>query len=54
MTDPEMTEADLIACEWSDYRKEYGVSRNALTEARKAFEAGWKAARGESFDGVLR
>ncbi|WP_280245556.1 hypothetical protein [Nocardia abscessus] len=49
--DPEMTEDDLIACEWSDYRKEYGVSEHALTEAHKAFRAGWKAAHGKSFEG---
>lgn len=51
MADPEMTEADLLACEWSDYRKGYGVSAVALTEAHKAFIAGWEAARGKSFEG---
>ncbi len=51
MSDPRMTEDDLIACEWSDYRKKYGVSGRALIAAHKAFTAGWEAARGKSFEG---
>ncbi|MEV4127053.1 hypothetical protein [Nocardia sp. NPDC049707] len=51
MSDTEMTEADLVACEWSDYRKEYGASRDPLKAARQAFIAGWEAARGKSFEG---
>ncbi|MFR9773131.1 hypothetical protein [Nocardia sp. SC052] len=49
--DPEMTEEDLIACEWCDYRTAFGVSEHALTETHKAFRAGWEAARGKSFEG---
>lgn len=36
---------------WSDYRKEYGVSAGTLSEAHKAFLAGWEAALGKSFEG---
>jgi hypothetical protein len=39
------------ACEWSDYRKAYGVSAHALSEAHKAFIAGWEAGQGKSFEG---
>jgi hypothetical protein len=46
-----MAEADLIACEWSDYRKGYGVPEAALMHAHKAFKAGWEAARGKSLEG---
>src|SRR3546814_14931805 len=37
-----------IACAWSDYRKEYGVSPGKEERAREheAFKAGWAAARG--------
>lgn len=43
------------ACEWSDYRKAYGVSEAALTEAHKAFIAGWQAGQGKSFEeGAVR
>lgn len=37
-----------MACAWSDYRKDYGVSNDAVTRAREheAFVAGWQAARG--------
>lgn len=38
-------------CEWSDYRKEYGVREAAMTEAHRAFLAGWAAAQGETFEG---
>ncbi|WP_045194723.1 hypothetical protein [Rhodococcus sp. B7740] len=42
-----------LACEWSDYRKEYGT-RN-LHREHEAFKAGWEAARGKSFEpGPLR
>lgn len=38
-----------MACAWSDYRKEFGVSADPSTKRReyKAFRAGWEAARGE-------
>lgn len=44
MTDDE----ELMACAWSDYRKEYGVSADDRTRAREyaCFKAGWAAARG--------
>jgi hypothetical protein len=32
----------LMACAWSDYRKEYG----ATADQYAAFTAGWQAARG--------
>lgn len=52
MTEDEKIE---IACEWSDYRKSYGVSATAMREAHKAFIAGWEAARGKSHEpGPLR
>lgn len=37
-----------IACAWSDYRKEYGVSPSKETRAHEhaAFKAGWAAAKG--------
>lgn len=34
----------LLACAWSDYRKDYGVSAADMATAHKAFKAGWKAA----------
>lgn len=52
---PPCKESVEIACEWSDYRKAYGVSAEAMTEAHKAFQAGWAAARGQSHEeGPLR
>ena len=50
---PELTQEDreLMACEWSDYRKNYGVSAASMAAAHKAFVAGWKAARGMSHEG---
>lgn len=44
MTDDE----ELMACAWSDFRKEYGVSANDETRAAeyRSFKAGWAAARG--------
>lgn len=44
MTDDE----ELMACAWSDYRKEYGVSADpeVLKREHRAFTAGWQAARG--------
>ncbi|RBO78308.1 hypothetical protein [Nocardia puris] len=54
-TDPTMTEADRMACEWSDYRKAYGIGSDPLTAAHKAFRAGWEAATGKTFEeGPLR
>lgn len=37
-----------MACDWSDYRKEYGVSADDKARSREhqAFTAGWKAAKG--------
>lgn len=51
-----MTEDEMDrACEWSDYRKSYGVSAKEMTAAHKAFCAGWDAARGYSHEeGSLR
>lgn len=51
-----MTEDEMDrACEWSDYRKSYGVSAKEMTAAHKAFCAGWDAARGRSHEeGPLR
>ena len=52
-----LTESDKAnaACEWSDYRKVYGVSASALTETHRAFLAGYEAARGMSHEpGALR
>lgn len=43
-----------IACAWSDYRKDYGVSEANMDAAHKAFKAGWKAHRDGPQDGVLR
>jgi len=39
------------AAEWSDYRKDYGVSESAMSEAHRAFIAGWEAALGKSYEG---
>lgn len=49
------TEDDiLLACEWSDYRKETVSSANA-DAAHHAFKAGWAAACGDTFEpGPLR
>src|SRR5690606_19627454 len=47
-------EATEIACAWSEYRKDYGVSETATTAAYKAFKAGWKAAREGDQSGVSR
>lgn len=44
-----MTEdEELMACAWSDYRKEYGVSADDAVRRREymAFTAGWQAAKG--------
>lgn len=51
-----MTEDEMDrACEWSDYRKSYGVSAKEMTAAHEAFCAGWDAARGRSHEeGPLR
>lgn len=49
------TEDDiLLACEWSDYRKET-VSSAHMDTAHRAFKAGWAAACGYTFEpGPLR
>lgn len=46
--------AEELACAWSDYRKEYGVSGNPVKRRRehKAFKAGWDAARHGNDAGV--
>lgn len=51
-----MTEEEIaIACDWADYRKEYGVSSEAMAEAHNAFKAGWAAAKGTlDVGGILR
>lgn len=44
-----MTEdEELMACAWSDYRKEYGVHADDQIRALQyaSFTSGWKAARG--------
>lgn len=46
-------DADRV-CAWVDYRKDYGVSAQHMTAARKAFMAGWMAAREGDQSGVLR
>ncbi|MFD6400718.1 hypothetical protein [Nocardia sp. NPDC060249] len=56
-TDPQMTEADRMACEWSDYRKDCadGLDPNTFRHVHEAFKAGWEAANGKTFEpGVLR
>ncbi|WP_155290225.1 hypothetical protein [Rhodococcoides fascians] len=46
-----MTPDELeMACEWSDYRKSYGVAAETLDVEHKAFVAGWQAARGNSHE----
>ncbi len=53
--EPVLTEEEIdLACAWSDYRKDYGVSADHLSVAHKAFRAGWKAARAGDQSGVLR
>lgn len=52
-----MTEdEEQMACAWSDYRRDYGVSSNpeVATLEHKAFKAGWKAAREGDQSGVQR
>lgn len=46
-------DADMAAA-WSDYRKDYGVGRDEMSAAHKAFKAGWMAAREGDQSGVLR
>lgn len=44
---------DRMACEWSDYRKDYGTKD--VHREHQAFKAGWEAALGKSLEpGVLR
>ncbi|MFD3426095.1 hypothetical protein [Nocardia fluminea] len=52
-TDPLMTEADRMACEWSDYRKDYadGLDPNTYRHVHEAFKSGWEAAQGKTFEG---
>ena len=44
--DPTTDDADARRIAWVDYRKEYGIGRDPMVAARKAFMAGWDAARG--------
>lgn len=53
LRDPEEESAEL-ACAWSDYRKDYGISEEHMNAAHKAFKAGWKAAREGDQSAVLR
>lgn len=46
--------AELRACAWADYRKDYGIHPSDMTVARKAFAAGWQAALGGDQTGPLR
>lgn len=41
-----MTEQERIdaACEWADYRNSYGIARDPMVAAHKAFLAGYQAA----------
>lgn len=51
-----MSKSDEIEmqCEWADYRKHYGVSESAMSEAHKAFVAGWEGARrGTTYESVM-
>lgn len=44
-----------MACEWSDYRKDYGCREKDLHTAHAAFCAGYAAALGDSLEpGPLR
>ena len=53
-----MTEDEELdmACDWTDYRAEYGVSPDdhIRTLEHKAFCAGWEAGRHGDRSGVLR
>lgn len=45
-----------MACDWSDFRKDYGVSSDPEVSSRehRAFKAGWKAGRHGDQSGALR
>lgn len=45
-----------VACDWSDYRRDYGVSPDpeVMRREHRAFTAGWKAGRHGDQSGVLR
>lgn len=49
-------ETPAAASDWSDFRKEYGVSPDARTREleHRAFLAGWQAGRHGDQSGVLR
>src|SRR5690606_40695801 len=49
-------EAVEMACAWSDYRKEYGVSSDDKVRSKEyaAFTEGWKAGRHGDQSSVLR
>lgn len=50
---PAKTAAVEMACEWSDYKRSYGVKDH--DREHQAFKAGWESARGYSLEpGVLR
>lgn len=49
-----ITEEVEMACDWTDYRADYGVTQADMVVAHKAFTAGWMAARHGTDRGVLR
>lgn len=55
MTDPlTRDERDEMACDWSDYRADYGVGQSEMRAAHKAFQAGWLAGRKGEQRGSIR
>jgi hypothetical protein len=58
MPDDAYTEAERVeqACDWSDFRSDYGVSADPLALEReyRAFTAGWRAGRHGDQSGPLR
>lgn len=56
MSDHHDDEAVEMACAWSDYRKEYGVSSDDKVRSKEyaAFTEGWKAGRHGDQSSVLR
>lgn len=56
MPDHDDDEAFEMACAWSDYRKDYGVSSDDKVRSKEyaAFTEGWKAGRYGDQSSVLR
>ena len=50
----DLDRAELLACAWSDYRKDSGVHASDMAVAHKAFTAGWEAAREGGQSSVTR